>query len=379
MKNKPLYFDYASTTKIRQEVYEAMLPYLQEEFGNPSSLYTIGIRNKKIINQCRKTIASLINAESHEIYFCSGGSEANNWAIKGVAFAHPDKREIITTKIEHPSVLNSCRFLEKLGYIVTYLDVDAEGFVNLQELEDKITDNTCLVSIMTANNEIGTIQDIQAIGEICTRKGVLFHTDAIQAISHLPIDVKQLKIDLLSFSAHKFYGPKGIGCLYISKNTKIENLIHGGNQEREKRAGTENVAYIVGMAKAIELSYREMYSDNVRERDLSQLLYHKLKDAIPDMRLNGPEIGNRRLPGNLNISFKHVDGSQLCFELNEEGICVSTGSACHSDMIEPSHVLQAIKVPDDYIKGTIRITIGKDTTEEEIDKLTEAIIKRVKK
>lgn len=379
MKNKPLYFDYASTTKIRQEVYEAMLPYLQEEFGNPSSLYDIGIHNKKTINQCRKVIASLINAEQHEIFFCSGGTEANNWAIKGVAFAHPNKREIITTKIEHPSVLNSCQFLEKLGYKVIYLDVDAEGFINLQELEEKITPNTCLVSIMMANNEIGTIQDLEAIGGICARKGVLLHTDAIQAISHLPIDVKKLKVDLLSFSAHKFYGPKGIGCLYIRTGTKIENLIHGGNQEREKRAGTENVAYIVGMAKAIELSYQEMFTHNERERTLSELIYDRLKQAIPDIRLNGPAIGSNRLPGNLNVSFKNVDGSQLCFELNEQGICVSTGSACHSDLIEPSHVLQAIRGPDEYIKGTLRITIGKDTKVEEIEKLTQEIIKRVKK
>jgi|SRR5690554_3994867 len=375
---KTIYFDYASTTKIRKEVYQVMLPYLKEEYGNPSSLYNIGIKNKKIINQSRKRIASLINAQGNEIYFCSGGSEANNWALKGVAFRNNNDKEIITSKIEHHSVLNTCHFLENLGYIIHYLDVDSNGFIDFKQLEDTINDKTILVSIMMANNEIGTIQNIKKIGSLCKEKGILFHTDAIQGISHIPVDVVDLNIDLMSVSGHKFYGPKGIGFLYIRSGVEIENLIHGGKQEREKRAGTENIAYIVGMAKAFELVYQEINKQIVKDRELTSDLYNGLKKEISYMRLNGPEIGKTRLPGNLNISIKNIDGSLLSYNLNKKGICVSTGSACNSDKIESSHVLQAIKVPDEFIKGSIWITLGIDTTAHDIEIIKKTIIEEVK-
>ncbi|HEY8364386.1 MAG TPA: cysteine desulfurase family protein [Haloplasmataceae bacterium] len=374
---KTIYLDYASTTNIREEVFEAMLPYLKSEYGNPSSLYDLGISNKKVLNNCRKQIASIINAKKEEIYFCSGGSEANNWAIKGVAFASNVKKEIITSKIEHHSVLNACHFLEKMGYKVHYLDVDNEGFINIDSLKKAINENTLLVSVMMANNEIGTIQNIKEIGAICRSNKVLFHTDAIQAISNIPIDVNELNIDLMSVSAHKFYGPKGIGFLYIREKSEIENLIHGGNQEKNKRAGTENVAYIVGMTMALELSVKDRDNDIKKEREFSQILLSKLQRIIPNMRLNGPEIGERRLPGNLNLSFKGLDGSLLSYELSKAGICVSTGSACNSSSIEPSHVLQAIKVPKEYINGTIRITLGKYTTLEDINTVVNIIKEKI--
>ncbi|QVK17391.1 IscS subfamily cysteine desulfurase [Mycoplasmatota bacterium] len=376
---RDFYFDYASTTQIRKEVYEEMIPYLHNEYGNPSSLYEIGINNKKVINQCRKKIASLLNAKGNEIYFCSGGSEANNWALKGIAFSSSTKKEIITTKIEHHAVLHTCSFLEKIGYIVHYLNVNEEGFIDIDELEKTINDNTLMVSIMMANNEIGTIQNIKKIGKLCKEKNVIFHTDAVQAIPHIQLDVEALHIDLLSISAHKFYGPKGIGCLYIQNGIEIENLIHGGGQEKGKRAGTENVAYIVGMRKALELIYQDIHEHNMKERFLSQKLYALLKEKIKDIKLNGPEIGNNRLPGNLNLSFKGIDGALMSYELNKEGIAVSTGSACNSGSIEPSHVLQAIQVPDEYIKGTIRITLGKDTTIDDIEVISQSIIAYINK
>ncbi len=375
---KTVYLDYASTTKIRQEVVEEMLPYLLNEYGNPSSLYEKGIKNRKVINKCRSKIASIFNANKDEIYFCSGGSEANNWAIKGIAFSNKGKLEIITTKIEHHSILKSCEFLAKLGYKIHYLNVNEKGFVNIYELEETINQNTALVSVMMANNEIGTIQNIKKISEICKKQNVLFHTDAIQAAPHLPIDVNDLGIDLMSISSHKFYGPKGIGALYIRSGVKIENLIHGGHQEKGKRAGTENVAYIVGMTKAIELSINEMNERLIVEKDLISLLYKTIIEEIKDVRFNGPEIGGKRLPNNLSLSFKDVDGSILSFELNKLGICVSTGSACNSDSIEPSHVLQAINVPQEFINGTIRISLGKDTTIEDIKSVAESLINLLK-
>jgi len=369
-----VYFDNASTTKIRREVYESMLPYLQGEYGNPSSLYEMGIHNKKVINQCRNKIASLINAKGKEIYFCSSGSEANNWALKGIAFSQSIKKEIITSKIEHHSILHTCGFLEKMGYKIIYLDVDQSGFIDLDVLDATINDNTLMVSIMMANNEIGTIQNIQSIGLLCKKHKVIFHTDAIQAVSHLVIDVEALHIDLMSLSAHKFCGPKGIGCLYIRNGIEIENLIHGGNQERKRRAGTENVAYIVGMCKAFELAHQEMDVNVMQERKLALLIYLQLKSKIKGLQFNGPEIGNSRLPGNLNFSFKGIDGALFSYELNKKGIYVSTGSACSSGSIEPSHVLKAIAVSDDYINGSIRITLGKETTIDEVEVICQSII-----
>lgn len=367
MIKKTVYLDHASTTKISDKVLEAMLPYLKEEYGNPSSLYSIGISNKKIINNCRKKIASFINANPKEIYFCSCGSEANNWAIKGIAFKHQKHKEIITTKIEHHSVLNSCLFLEKLGYKVHYLDVDEEGFVDINELDKMINDNTILVSVMMANNEIGTIQNIKEIGKLCKAKKVYFHTDAIQAINYLSIDVEELNIDLMSISAHKFYGPKGIGFLYIREGVEIENLIHGGKQEKEKRAGTENIAYIVGLTKAFELTMQNREKEVIKERELTKYLFNELQAKIKDIKLNGPKIGDKRLPGNLNLSFKNLDGEILSYQLNKHNVFVSTGSACNEGVIGVSHVLKAINVPDSFIKGTIRISLGKDTTIDDIN------------
>lgn len=367
MIKKTVYLDHASTTKISDKVLEAMLPYLKEEYGNPSSLYSIGISNKKIINNCRKKIASFINANPKEIYFCSCGSEANNWAIKGIAFKHQKHKEIITTKIEHHSVLNSCLFLEKLGYKVHYLDVDEEGFVDINELDKMINDNTILVSVMMANNEIGTIQNIKEIGKLCKAKKVYFHTDAIQAINYLSIDVEELNIDLMSISAHKFYGPKGIGFLYIREGVEIENLIHGGKQEKEKRAGTENIAYIVGLTKAFELTMQNREKEVIKERELTKYLFNELQAKIKDIKLNGPKIGDKRLPGNLNLSFKNLDGEILSYQLNKHNVFVSTGSACNEGVIGVSHVLKAINVPASFIKGTIRISLGKDTTIDDIN------------
>ncbi len=374
-----IYSDHASTTQVRQEVYHAMLPYLFQEYGNPSSLYEIGTANKKVINKCRMQIATLLNAKASEIYFCSGGSEANNWALKGIAFRAKDKKEIITTKIEHHSIIHTCEFLEKLGFIIHYLAVNDEGFINLKDLEKTMNENTLMVSIILANNEIGTIQNIKAIGALCKKKDIIFHTDAVQAVSHIPLDLASLNVDLMSISAHKFYGPKGVGCLYIRNGIELENLIHGGGQEKGKRAGTENVANIVGMSKAFELIQKEMSQQNKMESELSEVLYKKLKTSIPDMKLNGPKLGGKRLPGNLNISFKGIDGNDLSFQLNQDEIYVSTGSACDSNSIEPSHVLKAIHVEESYIHGSIRISLGKESTLDDITKISQAIIKYVLK
>lgn len=369
-----IYLDHASTTKLKKEVYQEMEPFLTENYCNPSSLYDEGISNKKVINSCRKKIAKLINANSKEIYFCSGGSEANNWAIKGVAFNSKNKKNIITTKIEHHSLMHSCLFLAKLGFNIKYVDVDSKGFVNVDHLNSLIDENTLIVSIILANNEIGTIQDIKSISEVCKQKDVILHIDAVQALGHIPIDLDNLDLDMLSVSAHKFNGPKGVGFLYIKNGLDIENLIHGGKQEYGKRSGTENVANIVGMSKALQIAYENMEKQAIIQRDLAQLLLNNLISENIDFKLNGPSIGKHRLPGNINISFKNLDGSLMCYLLNKKGICVSTGSACNEGLIESSHVLQAIKVAPEFIKGTIRITLGEDTTSKEINILSDAIV-----
>lgn len=366
--------DHAATTPLKEEVLNAMLPYLKENYGNPSSLYAIGIRNRKVINEARKGLMDYFQAESPSFYFTSGGSEANNWALKGLAFKHPQKREIITTRIEHHSILNTCSFLERLGFTIHYLSVDQEGFIDLKELEEKINERTLLVSIHYGNNEIGTIQNVEVIGQLCRKQNVYFHTDATQAVPQLTIDLKKLPIDLMTFSAHKFGGPKGIGCLYIREGIEIEPLIHGGDQEKKHRGGTENIAGIVGLVTAID---RLKFEKQDKKEELTLLLYTELKKAFEDrVRLNGPLIGKNRLIGNLNLSFRDVDGSLLAFLLDQQGIYVSTGSACDSERIEPSHVLQAIQVPKDYIHGSLRFTLGKVTTREEILFVVE-IIKRI--
>lgn len=364
MKN--VYMDYAATTFVKPEVLDAMLPYFTEKFGNPSSFYEVSRITSKAIDEARAKVAKALNCETSEIYFTGGGSEADNWAIKGIASAHKNKgNHIITTKIEHHAVLHTCQYLEKLGFEITYLDVDSEGFINLEDLKNAITDKTILVSIMFANNEIGTIQPIKEIGQICKERGVYFHTDAVQAVGNVPIDVKAMNIDMLSLAGHKIYGPKGIGVLYIRKGIRIHNLIHGGGQERGRRAGTENIAGIVGISKAIELA-----TENLPEH-MSRLskLRDKLIDGllkIPYSRLNGPR-GDKRLPANVNICFKYIEGESILLSLDFEGVAASSGSACTSGSLDPSHVLLAIGLPHEIAHGSLRLTMGDYTTEEDVD------------
>lgn len=371
-----IYLDHAATTKMRDEVLEAMLPYLQHHFGNPSSLYEIGIRNRRMINEARREIKQRLNLPAGNIFFTSSGTESNNWSLKGLAFRNPDKKEIITTRIEHHSILNTCHFLERFGYIVHYLSVDEQGFISLTELEELINDDTLVVSIHYANNEIGTIQEVSAIAKICEEKGVYFHCDATQAVGHIPIETTG--IDLLTFSAHKFYGPKGIGALYVKDGVFLDPLIHGGDQEKGQRAGTENVAAIVGLVTALKLAIEEQ-EEYLKLRHLTTLLFEGLQEHLGDgVRLNGPAIGPKRLANNLNVSFKGIDGNKLSFYLGKQGIYVSTGSACDFDRIEPSHVIQSIGVPEDYRNGTIRMTLGRNTTREMIERTVDFITQYVK-
>lgn len=362
-----VYLDNASTTQVSKQVYKAMEPYFTTDFGNPSSLHNSGIKIRKFINSSRKEIASLLNCNHKEIYFTSCGTESINWALKGLAFAHNSKSEIITTKIEHHATLHACRFLEELGYIIHYLDVDKQGFINLDQLRRTINNNTLVVSIILANNEIGTIQDLSEISKICDQNSTYLHVDAVQAITHMPIDIAMMNVDLLSISGHKFHAPKGIGILYIKNGTKIVNLIHGGQQENKLRSGTENVPYIAGIAKGIEIGVNKYKGYQDRLNTLSRNFLNKLDNAGVNYILNGPEIGENRLPGNLNLSFKDYEGSDITYYLNKAGIMVSTGSACDSTSIEPSHVLKAIDVPSDFINASIRFSIGEYTTIKEVD------------
>lgn len=374
---REVYMDYSATTFVKPEVLEAMNPYFTEYFGNPSSIYHISRMNKVIINKSKQKIADVINSRRDEIFFTSGGSEADNWALKGVAFANKDKgKHIITTTIEHHAILNTCKYLEKQGFDITYLKVDKDGFIDINELRDSIREDTILVSIMFANNEIGTIEPISEIGKLLNEKNILFHTDAVQAITHMPIDVKKMNIDMLSMSSHKFYGPKGMGALYIKKGTNIDNLIHGGGQERGLRAGTENVPGIVGMGFAIDIANKTMNEENKR----LVILRDKLIDGllkIPDSKLNGPR--KNRLPGNVNVSFGGIDGDILLVILDDIGICASSGSACSAGAIEPSHVLTSIGLKSDYAKSSLRLTLGANTTDDEvkfvIDKITDTVEK----
>lgn len=378
--DKVVYMDHAATTYVKPEVLEEMIPYFTEKFGNPSSFYGISRDTQKAIDEARGKVAKGINAERSEIYFTNGGSESDNWAIKGVAMANKKKgNHIITTKIEHHAILNTCEYLEKNGFEVTYLDVDKEGFVNVDELKDAIKENTILVSVMFANNEIGTIEPIKEIGAICREKKVIFHTDAVQALGNVEIDVKDMNIDLLSLAGHKIYGPKGVGALYIRRGVRIENLVHGGSQERARRAGTENIPGIVGLGKAVELA-----TENLEEhRQKLTKLRDKLIDGlmqIPNTIVNGP-MGDKRLPGNANVCFEFIEGEGILLSLDFEGICASSGSACTSGSLEPSHVLLAIGRPHEIAHGSLRLTIGDGTTEEEIDYVLEkipAIISRLR-
>ncbi|MCM8710455.1 cysteine desulfurase NifS [Clostridium sp. SYSU_GA19001] len=374
--NKPIYMDYAATTFVKPEVLEEMLPYFTEHFGNPSSIYALSRETKKAIDKARDRVAKAINAESNEIYFTGGGSEADNWALKGVAFANKNKgNHIITTKIEHHAILHACEYLQKNGFEVTYLPVDEYGFVKIEDLKKAITDKTILISIMFANNEIGTIQPIKEIGKLCRDRKILFHTDAVQAIGNIPVDVKDMNIDLMSMAAHKIYGPKGTGALYIRRGVKIDNLIHGGGQERARRAGTENVAGIVGFGKACELATADMEKHAERLIKLRDRLINGLL-KIPYSRLNGP-YKEGRLPGNVNICFKFIEGEAILLLLDSMGICASSGSACTSGSLDPSHVLLAIGLPHEIAHGSLRLSLGDKNTEEEVDYVIETVEKVV--
>ncbi|AKB12099.1 MAG: cysteine desulfurase NifS [Methanosarcina thermophila] len=376
-ENKAVYMDNSATTPVRKEVVEAMLPYMTENFGNPSSIYEIGKTSKHAINLARKKVADALGAEENEIYFTSGGTESDNWAIKGIAFANRDKgKHIITSSIEHHAVLHTCAWLEGQGFEVTYLPVDKYGMVSPDELRKAIRDDTILISIMFANNEIGTIQPIKEIGEIAKENQIYFHTDAVQAIGHVPIDVKKLNIDLLSLSGHKFEGPKGCGALYIRKGVKIDPLLHGGAQERKRRAGTENVPGIVGLGKAIELATAEIEESNrtllkLRDRLIEGLL------KIPKTHLNGHPT--QRLANNVNVTFEYIEGESLLLLLNAKGIYASTGSACNSSSLEPSHVLTACGVPHEIIHGSLRLSLGRMNTSEDVDRVLEVVPEIVQK
>lgn len=367
-----VYLDYAATTYVKPEVLEEMLPYFTQKFGNPSSFYSISRENRMAIDKARAQVAKALNCDVNEVYFTGGGSEADNWAIKGIASAHKNKgNHIITTKIEHHAVLHTCQYLEKHGFEVTYIDVDDKGLVNLEELKNAITDKTILVSIMFANNEIGTIEPIKQIGEICRERKIFFHTDAVQAVGNVAIDVKDMNIDLLSLAGHKIYGPKGVGVLYIRKGIKIDNLIHGGSQERNRRAGTENIPGVVGLGKAIELA-----TDNLEEhRNKMIALRDRLIEGllkVPYTRLNGAE-GDKRLPGNVNVCFEFVEGESILLSLDFKGICASSGSACTSGSLDPSHVLLAIGLPHEIAHGSLRLTLGEGSKEEDVDYILEVI------
>ena len=366
------YFDHAATTPVRDEVIREMISYLGVEYGNPSSIYTLGRKNKKIIEESRLKVAKCINANLNEIYFTSCGSESNNLALKGIMLANKEKgKHLITTKIEHPAILNTCKWLEKNGYKVTYLNVNSDGKIDLSELKQSIRTDTVLISIMFANNEIGTIQPIKEIGEIAKSKGIIFHTDAVQAVGNVRIDVKELNIDSLSMSGHKIYGPKGIGCLYVKSNVKFESILHGGHQEKNKRAGTENVASIVGLGKAIDLIYRDFEMYNKKLTFLRDYYIEEIEKNIKDVHLNGDRID--RLPGNANFSFKGIDAGQLLLTLDSYGICASAGSACTSGSLEPSHVLIALGLKEQYAQGTLRMSFGKDNTKEDVEFLVKCI------
>lgn len=376
MKN--VYMDYSATTPVKKEVLDAMLPYFSEHFGNPSSLYSIAQESKEALEKARGQVASLIGAKANEVVFTAGGSEADNWALEGVVDALKDKgNHIITTKIEHHAILHTAEYLEKHGIDVTYLDVDAKGRVNPEDVEKAITDKTVLISIMMVNNEVGTIEPIKEIAEIAHNHGILLHTDAVQALGNVPIDVNNMDIDLMSMSGHKIYGPKGVGALYIRKGTKISNFIHGGAQEMKKRAGTENLAGIVGFGKAAELAKENLESHIDRVSELRDYFISEVTSKIPDTIVNGSM--EHRHPGNANISFEYIEGESMLILLDMNGISVSTGSACSSKSLTPSHVLSAMGIPVERIHGTLRFTIGDPTTKEDIDYVIEKLVEIVQK
>ncbi len=369
---KLLYLDNAATTKTAPEVVQAMLPYFTELYGNPSSVYSFAAKNKTAVMKQKEIIAEAIGAKENEIYFTAGGTEADNWALKATAEAYESKgRHIITSKMEHHAVLHTCEYLEKKGFEVTYLDVDEFGMVRLDELEKAIRPDTILISIMYANNEIGTVQPIKEIGKIAKDHGILFHTDAVQAFGHMPIDVNECHIDMLSASAHKLNGPKGIGCLYIRTGVKVRSFIHGGAQERRRRAGTENVPGIIGFGAAVERAMKTLEERTEKERMLRDYLIEKIEKEIPYCRLNGHRT--ERLSNNVNFSFQFIEGESLLIMLDMKGICASSGSACTSGSLDPSHVLLAIGLPHEIAHGSLRISLNEEFETEDMDYVVETL------
>lgn len=375
---KQVYLDYSATTPVKEEVVQEMIPYYTELYGNPSSLYGAGLVAKEGLEQARERVAKLINADSGEIRFTSCGTEADNWALQGVADALQKKgNHIITSKIEHHAILHTCEYLQKHGFEVTYLDVDSEGFVSPAALEAAIQDSTVLVSIMMANNEVGTVEPVKELAAVAKSHGVLFHTDAVQALGNVPIDVKDLGVDFLSMSAHKIYGPKGTGALYIRKGAAIHNFMHGGAQEAKKRAGTENIAGIIGFGKAAELARETLDAHIGHSQKLRDYFWQRIQENITGVQLNGPGTAGRRHPGNLNVSFDYIEGEAILLMLDANGISVSTGSACSSKSLAPSHVLDALGVPITKMNGTVRFTVGDFTTAEDIDYVVDVLTKIV--
>ncbi len=367
-----IYLDNAATTRVASEVLEAMLPFLKENYGNPGGIYGLGSASRRAVNEAREKVAGLIGAKPEEIYFTAGGSEADNWALKAAADACEKKgKHIITTKIEHHAVLHTCEYLEKRGFEVTYLDVDGDGMVSPEDVRAAIRPDTVLISVMFANNEIGTIEPVAEIGALAQEKGILFHTDAVQAFGQVPIDVDAMHIDMLSASAHKLNGPKGVGCLYIRTGVKIRSFVHGGAQERGRRAGTENVPGIVGFGAAAARAGRSLGERAERERELRDYLIGRLEREVPHCRLNGHR--EKRLPGNVNFSFFFIEGESLLIRLDMEGICASSGSACTSGSLDPSHVLLAIGLKHEEAHGSLRLTLSEENTREEMDTVAEAV------
>ncbi len=366
------YFDHAATTPVREEVIKEMIPYFGVEYGNPSTMYSLGRNAKRAINNSRKQVAKAINSKTKEIYFTSCGSESDNLAIKGFAYANKDKgNHIITSKIEHHAVLDSCKTLERQGFKVTYLNVDENGFINIEELVNAINKDTILISIMLANNEIGTIEPIEEIGLIAKKNNIVFHTDAVQAIGNEKIDIQKLNIDMLSLSGHKFYAPKGVGALYVKEGINFEKIQDGGEQEENKRAGTENVAEIVGLGKAIELIYSEYDEYNKKLKTFRDYFFEQIQRKLGNIKINGDL--EKRLPGNANISFDNISGGELLYRLDEKGICASAGSACSTANPMPSHVLTAIGLDAKLAENTLRISFGRDNTKEDIDYLIDTL------
>lgn len=374
--SKQIYFDHAATTSVLPEVREAMQPYLTEKYGNMSTAYELGEEARSAVSHAREVIAHCIDARPEEIFFTSGGSESDNWAIKSIAGEYKSEgKHIITSAIEHHAVLNSCAYLEQLGYEVTYLGVDEKGLVSMEELEQAITPETTLITVMYGNNEIGTIEPVHEIGRIARYRKIPFHTDAVQAVGQIPISVRREPIDLMSASAHKFHGPKGVGFLYVHEGVKIPSFIHGGAQEKGKRAGTENVPGIVGMAEALRIAVLQMKQNRAREIQLRNYFMDRLLREFERVRINGHPY--QRLPGNINISFGGVDATSLLTLLQEDGICASAGSACSTGQTRISHVIEAIHVPDEYAVGTIRFTLGRENTRQEVDQTIRSLKKNL--